>query len=280
MRRRIASFVDRDRVAANHAAGRKFRNERRVDRRISRRSERLILRRWRDDDAEAWAALNSDSEVIAWLGRRSPMTPAEARDDIHRFDAHFDAHGFGPWVVETRAGGALIGPCGLRRVLADDHPMTPCVEIAWRQARFAWRRGYMPDVAHAALIDGFDRIQPSEVFPWTAAANLPSVAKHPVQDRHAANGFARFRSSRACGRASAAPTRRLFDSAASVALIELRRVSTFACGAPIVAACDIRDPRAREPREAHHTLNATARPRETAPCCRSRHRARAMQARA
>lgn len=137
-----------------------------------------------------------------------------------------------------------------------------------------------PEVAHAALIDGFDSIQPSEVFAWTAAANLPSVAKHPVQDRHAANGFARFRSSRACGRTSAAPTCRLFDSAASVALVELRRISTFACGAPIVAACGTRDPRAREPREAHHTLNATARPRETAPCCRSRHRARAMQARA
>ncbi|MDN7675413.1 hypothetical protein QZM22_23595 [Burkholderia oklahomensis] len=32
----------------------------------------------------------------------------------------------------------------------------------------------MTEAAHAALIDGFDSIQPTEVFAWTVAANLRS----------------------------------------------------------------------------------------------------------
>ncbi|AOJ73285.1 MULTISPECIES: GNAT family N-acetyltransferase [Burkholderia] len=137
-------------------------------------TNRLILRRWRDDDARAWAALNSDAEVIAWLGRRAPMTLADARDDIGRFDAHFDAYGFGPWAVETRADGALIGLCGLRRVLEGGHPMAPCVEIAWRQARLAWGRGYMTEAARAALADAFGDHRLAEAFAWAAATNLRS----------------------------------------------------------------------------------------------------------
>lgn len=243
-------------------------------------TERLMQWRWRGDDAEASAALISDSEVIAWFGRRGPVTLAETCDDTRRFDAHFDAHGIGPWAAETRADGASIGLCGLRRMLADDHPMTPCVEkdrvavaalhtVArlhdGSRARGAHRRFRQYSANRSIRVDG---------------CRESSVTTHHVQDRHAAKGFARFRSPRACGRASAASTRRTSDSAENVALIELRRISMFARGAPIAAACDMHDPCARGPRETHHPLTATARPRETAPCRRSRRRARAMRARA
>ena len=136
-------------------------------------TERLTLRRWRTTDAEALSAMHADPDVTAWLAR-GPMSIVEAGDVIARFDAHVDAHGFGAWAVERRADALLVGVCGLSYEARATHPMAPCVEIMWRQARHAWGHGYMGEAAAAGLADGFDRIGLGEIFAWTADANLRS----------------------------------------------------------------------------------------------------------
>jgi RimJ/RimL family protein N-acetyltransferase len=60
---------------------------------------------------------------------------------------------------------------GLRRVVWDDHPRSPCVEMAWRQASDVWGQGYATEAASAALRDGFERCGLAEVLAWTAATN-------------------------------------------------------------------------------------------------------------
>ncbi|MGU7839550.1 GNAT family N-acetyltransferase [Burkholderia sp. AW33-5] len=152
-------------------------------------TERLTLRRWRPDDAGALAAMHADPDVTAWLAR-GPMSVDEAAETIVRFEAHFDAHGFGVWAIERRADGALIGLCGLSREVRDEHPMAPCVEIIWRQARASWGHGHVGEAAAAVLVDGFGRIGLGEIFAWTAAANLRSrrvaqrlgMARQPLRD--------------------------------------------------------------------------------------------------
>ncbi|WP_241303003.1 GNAT family N-acetyltransferase [Burkholderia stabilis] len=141
-------------------------------------TERLTLRRWRPEDAAALAAMHAHPEVTAWLAR-GPMSVDEASDVIARFDAHFEAHGFGVWAVERRADATLIALCGLSHETRVTHPMTPCVEIMWRQAHHAWGHGYIAEAAVAALADGFDRIGLGEIFAWTADTNLRS--QHVMQ---------------------------------------------------------------------------------------------------
>ncbi len=136
-------------------------------------TERLTLRRWRPGDAGALVAMHADPDVTAWLAR-GPMTVDEARATIARIEAHFDAYGFGVWAIERRSDGALIGLCGLSREVRGEHPMAPCVEILWRQARASWGHGYLAEAAAAVLADGFGRIGLGEIFAWTAATNLRS----------------------------------------------------------------------------------------------------------
>ncbi|WP_423763351.1 GNAT family N-acetyltransferase [Burkholderia sp. NLJ2] len=153
-------------------------------------TERLTLRRWRPADAEALAAMHAHPDVTAWLAR-GPMSVDEAGDVIARFETHFDTYGFGTWAVERRADAMLIGLCGLSHEVRATHPMAPCVEIMWRQARHAWGHGYVAEAAAAALVDGFDRIALGEIFAWTADTNLRSqhVMQRLGMQRQAARDF-------------------------------------------------------------------------------------------
>jgi RimJ/RimL family protein N-acetyltransferase len=55
------------------------------------KTERLILRRWRDDDRESFAELNADREVAEFLPR--PLSRAESDPLMDRMESHFDEHG-------------------------------------------------------------------------------------------------------------------------------------------------------------------------------------------
>jgi RimJ/RimL family protein N-acetyltransferase len=138
-------------------------------------TERLILRRWTESDLTPLAAIHADPEVMTWLGD-GPLSRKLSDAYAWRCDEHFQQNGFGPWAVERREDGTLIGVTGLRRVLWDDHPMAPSVEITWRQARFAWGQGYVTEAAKAALADGFERVGLEEILSWTAVINVRSQA--------------------------------------------------------------------------------------------------------
>lgn len=130
-----------------------------------------MLRRWREDDKEPFAALNADPVVMehfpATLSREDSDALAE------RIEAGFDEHGFGLWAVE--ADGEFIGFTGLS-VPRFTAPFTPCVEIGWRLARSAWGRGYATEAARASLEDGFGRAGLTEVISFTAVQNVRSQA--------------------------------------------------------------------------------------------------------
>lgn len=136
-------------------------------------TERLILRRWCKNDAKPFAEINSHTDVMALLGSGT-MSVQEACKNIRKFENHFDAYGFGFWAVEKKNDGSLIGLCGLRKALWADHPLSPCTEIAWRQARESWGHGYMTEAAIASLGDGFQRAKINKIFSWTAQINTRS----------------------------------------------------------------------------------------------------------
>jgi RimJ/RimL family protein N-acetyltransferase len=66
------------------------------------RTARLRLRRWRADDREAFAALNSDPLVMEHFP--AALSGAESDALADRIEAHFTPHGFGLWTVEIPAG--------------------------------------------------------------------------------------------------------------------------------------------------------------------------------
>ncbi|MEU4604896.1 GNAT family N-acetyltransferase [Kribbella sp. NPDC023972] len=136
------------------------------------RTERLLLRRWRESDLAPWAAMNADPEVRQHLGE--VMTREQTDASVATFRAEFDQRGYGWWAVEVQATGEFIGFAGLD----DVDPGLPFtgVEIGWRLARSAWGHGYATESARAVLTYGFDTLGLAEILAITTATNHRSQA--------------------------------------------------------------------------------------------------------
>ena len=106
------------------------------------RTDRLLLRHWREEDREPFAEMNADPAVMEHFPAR--LTRAESDAFVDRVQQGFADHGFGLWAVE--AGGELVGFTGLSvprfRVAWMDAREQPVVEVGWRLRRSAWGRGY------------------------------------------------------------------------------------------------------------------------------------------
>lgn len=137
------------------------------------RTERLLLRHWRDADADAWAAMNADPEVMEHF--TAPLTRQEADAARKRFATALDRQGWGLWAVEVVGGAPFIGFVGL--VAVDfDASFTPAHEIGWRLAKEHWGNGYATEAAVAVLAHAFEHLALTEVVSFTAVTNTPSEA--------------------------------------------------------------------------------------------------------
>ncbi|MCX5157642.1 GNAT family N-acetyltransferase [Streptomyces sp. NBC_00291] len=136
------------------------------------RSDRLLLRRWRESDLEPWAEMNADPEVREHLGE--PLTREQSDATVALMRAGFDGRGFGWWALEARDTGRFIGRAGLDEV-DQDMPFAG-VDVGWRLRRSAWGHGYATEAALACLAFGFDSLGLSEIVASTTVHNLRSRA--------------------------------------------------------------------------------------------------------
>ena len=134
-------------------------------------TSRLLLRPWRDDDLEPYAALNADPRVRAFFP--SLQTYEESADSMRYIRNHFEDRGFGLWAVEVVGGARFIGFIGLS-VPAFDAPFMPCVELGYRLAFEHWGKGYATEGARAAVASGFTTFGLEEIVAMTTVSNRRS----------------------------------------------------------------------------------------------------------
>ncbi len=137
---------------------------------ITIRTERLLLRPWRDSDREPFAAMNADPAVMEFFP--SVMSADESRSAADRIQAGFAERGWGLWTVEVPGDCEFVGFVGLA-IPRIETQFTPCVELGWRLMRNVWGHGYATEAAHAAAF-GFEKLGLSEIVAYTAVTNLRS----------------------------------------------------------------------------------------------------------
>jgi ribosomal-protein-alanine N-acetyltransferase len=143
-------------------------------------TNRLRLRRLRPSDQPDLVALDSDPDVMRYVGSPAGVKPPP--ETVERVRQRIDAdHGpLGFWRVEGRADATFYGLGALIRM-----PDGEDVELAYRLARHAWGHGIATEVG-ALLVDyAFHTVG----LPRVVAVTYPeNVASQRVLDKL---GFAR-----------------------------------------------------------------------------------------
>jgi RimJ/RimL family protein N-acetyltransferase len=135
------------------------------------RTARLLLRRWRPEDRDPFAALNADPRVMEFFV--APLTRAQSDDLVDRVERHHDERGYGLWAVEVPGVAPFVGFVGLVYPHLPP-PFAPQVEVGWRLAHEHWNHGYATEGARAALDAGFQSLGLPEIVSMTAVANARS----------------------------------------------------------------------------------------------------------
>jgi RimJ/RimL family protein N-acetyltransferase len=137
------------------------------------RTDRLLMRRWRDSDRGLFAAMNADVEVMRYFP--GLMTATDSDAFVDRIEARFETQGFGLWALELVETGEFLGYTGLNP-MPDGVPGAGGMEIGWRLKRSAWGQGYATEAAHAAVDVAFNGVGLGELWSMTAVLNEPSQA--------------------------------------------------------------------------------------------------------
>lgn len=133
-------------------------------------TERLVLRGWRKDDFEPFAAMMADAQTARFLSaEQRPRDRASAWRDMALFVGHWALRGYGLFAVEEKESGALVGRVGAWR--------PECwvgFELGWGLARPFWGRGYAREAARAAGDWAFAQFPLERIVSLIHADNAPS----------------------------------------------------------------------------------------------------------
>jgi RimJ/RimL family protein N-acetyltransferase len=140
------------------------------------RTDRLVVRAWRDDEAARMLDMYSRPEVVRYLG--SSPTPMASLDQATRGIARVREHnaaappGCGWWAVEVASSGTVAGTVAVGPI--DDDP-DGTLEIAWHLHPDSQGLGYATEAARAVLARAYAVGHP-EVLALVAPANTGSLA--------------------------------------------------------------------------------------------------------
>ena len=138
-------------------------------------TERLILRAFRAGDLDAHAATLGDEEVMRHIGG-SPVSREDSWRRLLMGVGMWSIVGMGPWAIEQKADGRMVGHCGFFQFNRD---MTPSIlgepEMGWILDKSAHGQGVAFEACAAAL-DWAEREIPAESYPAIIdLENAPSM---------------------------------------------------------------------------------------------------------
>ena len=136
-------------------------------------TERLVLRRFTQDDAAHLFDLDSDPEVMRYLTGGTPTPRRVIENDILPQFLRYDGRhpGFGFWAAIEQASGDFVGWFSFR----PSDPADPRqAALGFRLCRAAWGKGYATEGARALIRLGFTELGVQRVIATTYQDNAAS----------------------------------------------------------------------------------------------------------
>lgn len=133
-------------------------------------STRIVLRTFREEDWHFLHEHYSDAECTRFTFRRA-LTEAETWYTLASIVGHWQLRGYGPYAVEEKSTGIVLGTVGLW------YPKEwPSPEIKWALARRHWRKGFASEAVRAVQAMAREHVPAISPISVINAENAPSIA--------------------------------------------------------------------------------------------------------
>lgn len=134
-------------------------------------TDRLWLREFVPEDAQAFFELNSDPEVMRYTGNTCTKSVEEARQGLcERPIQEYRTRGFGRRAVVLKSNHKLIGLAGLKYL--DDLGE---VDLGYRLLQEYWGQGLATEASLACVQYGFQTLRLPRILGLVETANVRSV---------------------------------------------------------------------------------------------------------
>ena len=134
-------------------------------------TDRLLLREYVEDDAEAFLKLNTDPEVLRFVPDKALLNVEQARQVlIDHPIADYRKNGFGRGACILKSSGEQIGFAGLKYLKELDE-----VDIAYRFMPTYWGQGLATEAARASVRYGFADLGLKRIIGLVMPENTASV---------------------------------------------------------------------------------------------------------
>jgi [ribosomal protein S5]-alanine N-acetyltransferase len=134
-------------------------------------TDRLLLREFVEEDAEAFFKLNTDPQVIRFVPDKPLLSVEQARQILldHPI-ADYRKHGFGRGACILKSSGEQIGFAGLKYLEELGE-----VDVAYRLLPAHWGQGYATEAALASVQFGFADLRLKRMIGLVMPENLASA---------------------------------------------------------------------------------------------------------
>jgi len=138
-------------------------------------TERLVLRRFCQDDLDAHAATLGDEDVMRHIGGQ-PLNREDSWRRLLSGLGMWSLIGMGPWAVELKADGRMIGHCGFFQFERDMQPrILGEPEMGWIFNRSVHGQGIAFEACSAALSWAEEAIRAPSYPAIIDLENTPSI---------------------------------------------------------------------------------------------------------
>ncbi|MDF2932395.1 MAG: N-acetyltransferase [Chryseobacterium sp.] len=134
-------------------------------------TERLILRKLEKSDAERMFLLDSNPDVMKYIGISPLLKLEESEKVIQMIQQQYRDNGLGRLAVIEKETGLLIGWSGLKLHTAEINGYQNFYELGYRFLPESWGKGYAFESSKASLNFGFNDLNAEIIYAYAHAEN-------------------------------------------------------------------------------------------------------------
>ncbi|WP_435524368.1 GNAT family N-acetyltransferase [Chryseobacterium indoltheticum] len=137
-------------------------------------TQRLILRKLKEADYERLFLLDSDAEVMKYIGMPTLSNVEESKEVVKMIMQQYEENGVGRLAVIEKESGLLIGWSGLKLNTSEVNGYQNFYELGYRFLRETWGKGYATESGKASLEYGFNDLKAEVIYAYAHCENQAS----------------------------------------------------------------------------------------------------------